>query len=139
MSEPLVTYVGSVYPWQCDQVGHMNVTFYMAKFDEASWQLFTHLGMDGAYFRTRKGGMAGVDQHTTYSRELQPGDCVRVTTTLTDARPKRITFRHEMVEVSSGEVAAVCTITAVHIDPETRKSSELAPDVAERALAMLAG
>ena len=25
MAEPLVTYRGTVYPWHCDHVGHMNV------------------------------------------------------------------------------------------------------------------
>ena len=32
----LKTYVGAVYPWQCDQVGHMNVAFYVARFDEGT-------------------------------------------------------------------------------------------------------
>jgi hypothetical protein len=32
--EPIVTYRGSVYPWHCDHVGHMNVMWYVGKFDE---------------------------------------------------------------------------------------------------------
>ncbi len=59
MGEPLVTYTGVVYPWQCDQVGHMNVAFYVSKFDEATWQFFTHIGMDGSYFRDKVGGHGG--------------------------------------------------------------------------------
>ncbi len=34
------TYQGTVYPWNCDHMGHMNVQFYVAKFDEAIWNLF---------------------------------------------------------------------------------------------------
>jgi len=31
------TYCGTVYPWQCDHVGHMNIMWYVGKFDEANW------------------------------------------------------------------------------------------------------
>jgi len=31
------TYRGTVYPWQCDHVGHMNIMWYVGKFDEANW------------------------------------------------------------------------------------------------------
>jgi acyl-CoA thioester hydrolase len=41
MSEFTITYRGTVYPWQCDHMGHMNVMWYVAKFDEASWQLLS--------------------------------------------------------------------------------------------------
>ena len=34
------TYRGTVYPWQCDHVGHMNIMWYVGKFDEANWNLF---------------------------------------------------------------------------------------------------
>ena len=38
------TYRGTVYPWQCDHVGHMNIMWYVGKFDEANWNLFARLG-----------------------------------------------------------------------------------------------
>jgi hypothetical protein len=44
MSELALTYRGTVYPWQCDHLGHMNVMWYVGKFDEASWQLLATLG-----------------------------------------------------------------------------------------------
>ena len=33
--EQEATYRGTVYPWQCDHVGHMNIMWYVGKFDEA--------------------------------------------------------------------------------------------------------
>src|SRR6185295_20168046 len=36
----LLTYRGAVYPWHCDHMGHMNVMWYVGKFDEANWNLF---------------------------------------------------------------------------------------------------
>jgi acyl-CoA thioester hydrolase len=32
-----VTYRGVVYPWHCDHMGHMNVMWYVGRFDEATW------------------------------------------------------------------------------------------------------
>jgi acyl-CoA thioester hydrolase len=32
----MLTYRGTVYPWQCDHIGHMNVMWYVGKFDEAT-------------------------------------------------------------------------------------------------------
>lgn len=115
----------------------MNVAYYTAKFDEATWNFFTHIGMDGAYFRERLGGMGAVDQHISYSRELHPGDCVRVATSVVEVKPRLITYRHEMTEVTSDEVAAVCTITAVHIDTVTRRASPLPEEVFKRTTALL--
>ena len=48
---PVITYRGTVYPWHCDHVGHMNVMWYVGKFDEATWQLFSHLGLTNSRFQ----------------------------------------------------------------------------------------
>jgi acyl-CoA thioester hydrolase len=45
------TYRGTVYPWQCDHVGHMNIMWYVGKFDEANWNLFARLGLTPSYLR----------------------------------------------------------------------------------------
>jgi len=53
-----VTYRGAVYPWHCDHVGHMNVMWYVGKFDEATWNLFARIGLTPAYLRETSRGMA---------------------------------------------------------------------------------
>ena len=72
------TYRGTVYPWQCDHVGHMNIMWYVGKFDEANWNLFARLGLTPSYLRSSGRGMAAVQQNITYSRELLAGDIVQV-------------------------------------------------------------
>jgi acyl-CoA thioesterase FadM len=32
-----------VYPWHCDHMGHMNVMWYVGKFDEATWIFFARI------------------------------------------------------------------------------------------------
>ena len=48
------TYRGTVYPWQCDHVGHMNIMWYVGKFDEANWNLFARLGLTGPQASTQE-------------------------------------------------------------------------------------
>lgn len=94
--EQEATYRGTVYPWQCDHVGHMNIMWYVGKFDEANWNLFARLGLTPSYLRSSGRGMAAVQQNITYKREPLAGDIV--------------------------EIAAFCEITGVHMDRGLRKS-----------------
>ena len=71
------TYRGTVYPWQCDHVGRINIMWYVGKFDEANWNLFARLGLTLSYLREAGRGMAAVQQTVTYKRELLAGDIRR--------------------------------------------------------------
>jgi acyl-CoA thioester hydrolase len=133
MSESLITYRGTVYPWHCDHVGHMNVMWYVGKFDEATWQFFNTLGLTATYFRSAKRGMAAVDQHISYMQELHAGDVITVRTMLLEFKEKSIRFVHEMTNDESNEVVARTTLKAVHLDAETRKSCAFAEQIAANA------
>ena len=128
-----VTYCGTVYPWQCDHVGHMNIMWYVGKFDEANWNLFARVGLTPTYLRQSGRGMAGVQQNITYQRELLAGDIVEVKSVLLELRDRSIRFRHEMRNAEAGEIAASCEITAVHLDRQARKSTPFSDTI--RALA----
>jgi acyl-CoA thioester hydrolase len=63
----LMTYRGCVYPWQCDHVGHMNIMWYVGKFDEANWNLLAAVGITPSYMRRENRGMAAVQQNIARS------------------------------------------------------------------------
>ncbi|MDH4107633.1 MAG: acyl-CoA thioesterase [Gammaproteobacteria bacterium] len=132
----LLTYRGTVYPWHCDQVGHMNVMWYVGKFDEATWQLFNAIGLTPSYMHANQRGMAAVDQHISYERELRSGAVVSVTSSVREVHTKRIVFVHEMRNDESGEVAARTTLTAVHMDTIARKSCAFPAAVVDAARAL---
>ena len=117
------TYRGTVYPWQCDHVGHMNIMWYVGKFDEANWNLFARLGLTPSYLRESGRGMAAVQQTVTYKRELLAGDIVEVKSRLLEIRDKSIRFMHEMRNAETGEIAATCEFVGVHMDRQARKST----------------
>jgi acyl-CoA thioester hydrolase len=135
----LVTYRGTTYPWQCDHVGHMNVMWYVGKFDEATWNLFARIGLTPSYLRERQRGMAAVQQTLQYKRELVAGDVIEVRSRLLELGDKSVRFAHEMRNAERDEVAALCEITGVHIDRTARKSCPLPPEVRAEAERILAG
>ena len=116
----------------------MNVMWYVGKFDEATWQFFNTLGLTPSYFRTAGRGMAAVDQHISYQRELHAGDVVTVKTTLLEIKERSILFAHEMGNDESMEVAARTTLKAVHLDTGLRKSCAFSEAITAKADAMLA-
>lgn len=133
-----VTYRGVAYPWQCDQVGHLNVMWYVGKFDEATWNFLAGIGVTPSLMRSRNRGMAAVQQNIAYRRELLPGDVIEIRSRLLEIREKVIRFTHEMRNGETGEVAATCEITAVHMDRAARKSCPFPPEVIAIAEAALA-
>ena len=122
MSDLMLTYRGAVYPWHCDQMGHMNVMWYVGKFDEATWNLFASMGVTATFLREQQRGMAAVQQDITYRRELLAGDTVTVHSAFLEIRDKVAKFVHEMRHGETGQLAALCMLTGVHIDAQTRKS-----------------
>jgi acyl-CoA thioester hydrolase len=129
MAQPILTYRGTVYPWHCDQVGHMNVMWYVGKFDEATWSLFHEVGLTSTYLRETNRGMAAVEQQIFYLRELHAGAVVSVRSTVNEVRDKLIVFTHEMTSDDTGQLAARTVLKAVHLDKSTRKSSEFEPGI----------
>jgi acyl-CoA thioester hydrolase len=135
-SDPLVTYRGTVYPSQCDHMGHMNVMWYVGKFDEASWQLLATIGLTPSRLRNEGRGMAAVEQRIDYRHELYAGDIVTVRSTVLEMRDKSIRFIHDMLNDDTGIVAATTVIVAVHLDAAARRACSLPADVWERWMAM---
>ena len=132
------TYRGLVYPWQCDHMGHMNVMWYVGKFDEAIWNVFAGIGLTPSTLRAAGRGMAAVEQTIRYRRELVAGDVVAVRSRITALSEKAITIRHELVNGEDGEVAATKDVVGVHVDTVARKSVAFPTAIAARARELLA-
>jgi len=95
MSGSIVTYRGTVYPWQCDHMGHMNVMWYVGKFDEATWQLLASVGLSSARLRKEQIGMVAVEQHIEYKREVLAGDLLTIRSSVQERREKSLLLLHE--------------------------------------------
>ncbi len=138
MDGGLLTYKGAIYPWHCDHMGHMNVMWYVGKFDEATWHLFLALGITPTMLRENNRGMAAVEQTIQYKRELLAGDVVTVHSALLEMKEKSIRFTHEMRKADTGEVAATTVLTGVHLDTVARRAGAFPDSVREKAAALVA-
>jgi len=138
MAERPITYRGVVRTEQCDHMGHMNVMWYVGKFDEATWQLFSSLGLSRARLQKENRGLVAVEQHIEYKRELRAGDALTVRSTMVEAKGKVVRFTHEMTNDETGEIAAVTHLVGVYFDTVARKSDVLPADFCERAAKMIA-
>jgi acyl-CoA thioester hydrolase len=136
-AELIETYRGTVQSWHCDHMGHMNVMWYVGKFDEATWNLFAAAGLTAAFLKQEKRAMAAVQQNITYRRELLAGDTVAVRSAFLEVRERVAKFVHEMRNATTGEISAVCVLTGVQIDTQTRKSCAFPPELAERARSLV--
>ncbi len=133
MAKGQLTYKGAVYPWHCDHMGHMNVMWYVGKFDEATWAFFRNLGLTPKSLREAGRGMAALEQKLTYQREALPGDTLEIFTRPLELGAKTIRFAHEMFDVESGQISATCEMVGAHIDTAARKAVPL-PDAVREAV-----
>ncbi|HKE29169.1 MAG TPA: thioesterase family protein [Bryobacteraceae bacterium] len=131
MAESLVTYRGVVYPWHCDHMGHMNVMWYVGKFDEATWQLLSSIGLSPTRLRNEGIGMAAVEQHLEYKRELIAGDLLTIRSSVQEVREKAVLLVHEMTNQETQQLAARTLLTGVCIDLTTRKARPLPAGIRE--------
>ena len=131
------TYKGIVQQWHCDHMGHMNVMWYVGKFDEATWAFFGDLGLMPSQLRAEKRGMAALEQNLKYLREAKPGDMLEIYTKPLEVKTKTIRFFHQMIDCESGEIAATCELVAAHLDTSARKAIALPDKVRKKAEALI--
>ncbi|WP_135077539.1 thioesterase family protein [Terasakiella sp. SH-1] len=133
----ILTHRSTVQQWECDHMGHLNVRNYMAKFDDAAWSFLAVLGINKAYFTERQGGVAAVDHHVTYKKELLPGDCVEVYSELVMLAGKKFKIHHQMRNAVTGDAIADCELFGVHMDQKARRACDFPEDILQTAQAYL--
>jgi acyl-CoA thioester hydrolase len=82
--------------------------------------------------------MAAVQQTISYKRELLAGDIIEIRSRVLEVGNKSIRFLHEMRNAETGEIAAICEITGVHMDRKARKSAAFPEAVRAAAMGYLA-
>ena len=130
MNSSTVTCKGVVYPQHCDHMGHMNVAWYVSRFDEATWNFFALMGLTPSFLRRSGRGMAAVEQQISYKSEMMPGDLIEVRSRLIELKSKAVRFAHDMFNAETGMLTASTELTAVHLDTQLRKAVAFAPEIA---------
>src|SRR6266508_4534512 len=85
-----------VRPEWIDNIGHMNMGYYLVVFDLATDEWMRRVGLDAAHRRAREVTTFCLEAHVTYHREVREGDPLRFTTRLLAHDTKRMHYIHEM-------------------------------------------
>jgi acyl-CoA thioester hydrolase len=107
---------GGVPPWECDEMGHLNVGFYVAKSSEALVGLAAELGLPQAFRADSQTTLRVREQHIRFLREARAGTALRMTGGVVemgeaDARLLML-LRHP-----DGSLAATFQVVVANIDP----------------------
>ncbi len=125
----VLTYKGAVMTWECDSNRHMNVMYYINKFENAGHN--TNLELDLAEYNSDELGMVVLEQVINYHRELFEDDVVYVESTLLDIGNKAFTLLHEMYNGKTKELSATMKIVGVLFDKVNRKALPFPTDKRE--------
>lgn len=123
------TYRGVVDPSDCNRMGHIGAVWYASRFDDASWEFLSLLGLSSSYFRRHNRFMAIVQQETTFNRALSAGDLIEIRSRTLEIRENALRVYHEMRHMETNETVAVSTSTEAHLDGATCKPCPLPPDI----------
>jgi acyl-CoA thioester hydrolase len=135
MTQPsgrIVSFRGVVYPAHCDAMGHMNVQYYTAVFDQAMWHLVFALGFHPSWVTDRREGWADVHYEIDFRHELHVGQLFHAESSVVKVGKASLVTLHRIVDAESREIAAEARITSVYFDLARRASRPL-PDAIRSA------
>ena len=120
-----------------DAMGHMNVRYYMAVFDNGGWKMLEAVGMDEAYYRENRAGGFGLRHFISYINEVHVGERVAVHSRLLGCSDTRIHFLHFMVNETRHTIAATLEGVGAHADLLARKITPYPPAVLQKIKALV--
>jgi acyl-CoA thioester hydrolase len=100
-------------------MGHMNVQYYTASFDQAMWGLVHTLGWRPEK-TPRRTGFADVKHLIHFQSELKPGIPICVYSIPLKAGRTSFVSGHQLINLSTGELSAEMEMTSVYFDLENR-------------------
>ena len=133
MTEFLDTFRGTVNTWECDEVGHMNVQFYVARASDAAFYLRHALGLAPSQVRSEGRAMVALEEHIRFHRELRAGDIMHMRSRPVELRDRTLVSVHELFNSGTGETSATIVAVSGHFDLEKRKLIPWSAEARNRA------
>ena len=125
MSRLQVTYRGCVNAWECDQWGHQNVQFYLAKAADAQAALGCALGLAPSRLRRSGAALLPASERILFKRELRAGDAVCIRSGARAAEGAELRYFSLMTNEETGKQSAVFETTARLTELETGRALDL--------------
>lgn len=130
MGERLELLRGVIHPWHHDHFGHMNVRHYAPFFDDATYHMWTRMGLPYSEMIAVHGVHSVTARATTnFLKELTAGDLIVIDGAVARLGKKSVTFHLRMHHADSGDLHATYDIVEVFFSPDTRGSTEMPKQV----------
>ena len=129
MTHLITTYKGYVAPWECDEMGHMNIQFYFSKVQEAELHLMDALGLTKAKRWQIGTALQANEYHVRFHQELFASDLVVIHTGILSVGDCVVELYHEIRNGLTSALAATMVVTALHRAPDNPSPIPLPADV----------
>ena len=106
---------GGVNTWECDNMGHMNVRFYVARAVEGLVGLAGELGLEGAFRPNAEATLLIREQHIRFLREARPGGDLYMTAGVIEFGESDARFLQLLIHARTGEIAAAFQTVVAHV------------------------
>jgi acyl-CoA thioester hydrolase len=112
-------YRGSINTWECDEMGHMNVRFYVAKMMEGLAEFAHVAGLRQAFRPKARSTLSPRDQHIRFIKEAHAGKPFTMTACVLEVSESSVLL-YQQIDHASGEPCASYRTWVDHVDVESR-------------------
>jgi len=105
---------GGVNTWECDEMGHMNVRFYVARFMEGLAGLAMRLGLPHAFSPEATATLMVEEHHLRFLREARAGAPLIMTGGVAELGETDAVFLQVLTHADSGEPCATALTRVAH-------------------------
>ena len=124
---------GSVNAWECDQMAHMNVRFYVAKAMEGLVGLADALGLHGAFSSHANATLLVKDQHIRFLREARVGAPLHMMAGVLAMSDDEARIFQLLIHSGTGELAASFQTVVQHVTARDERPFAWSTDARARA------
>jgi acyl-CoA thioester hydrolase len=128
---------GGVNTWECDEMGHLNVRFYVARAMEGLAGLAAELGMPQAFCATAASTLLLRELHIRFLREARPGAALHMTGGVISLAENEAWVLLELLHTRSNQPAATFQLRVAHVTPRDVRPFAWPRRVREHAEALL--
>ena len=128
---------GSAEAWECDEMGHMNVRFWVRHCLDGMLILANDIGCAGAFSKGATATLVPTRQHIKFLREAWAGAPLFSRGGIISVADTEIVFYCEIVHALSGEIGATFITTLSHVGAKTGRAFAFPKRVASSAQAYM--
>jgi acyl-CoA thioester hydrolase len=114
-------YRGSINTWECDEMGHMNVRFYVAKMMEGLAEFAHAAGLTESFRPRGRSTLSPRDQHIRFIKEAHAGKPFKMTACVLEISESSVLL-YQQIDHATGEPCAAYRTWIDHVDADTRQA-----------------